>query len=115
MAKPAHMPNLCVVRPGRHGQTARRHIRQMIQRGAQQGGGRLVLPEIVPDEGGGTLQHDALEEGGEGEDGQAVEGILLQVHQAGQHWMHGLAASCIWIECDLSGSANASVDPDPQH
>jgi hypothetical protein len=91
------MPDLCVVGPWRHGQTAGRHIRQMIQRRAQQRRGRLVLPEIVPDEGGGTLQHDALEEGGEGEDGQAVEGILLQVHEAGQHWMHRLAASCTCI------------------
>jgi hypothetical protein len=111
MDTPARMPNLCVVGPWRHGQTAGRHIRQVVQRRAQQGGGRLVLPEIVPDEGGGTLQHDTLEEGGEGENGQAVEGILLQVHEAGQHRMHGLAASCTWIECNFSESADASVDP----
>jgi len=87
------LPDLRIISAGRHGQTAGRHIGQVIQGRAQEGGGRLVLPEVVPDEGGGTLQHDGLEEGGEGEDGEAVEGILLQLHEASQHGGKRLVAS----------------------
>ena len=68
-----NVPELGIVCPGRHGQTAGRHIGQVIQRTAQQRGGRLVLSEIVPDQGRGTLQHSGLEQGGEGEDGDPVD------------------------------------------
>ena len=81
LAFPNAMPDLLVVLPRRHRQRRRRTVGQVVQRGTQQGRGRLVLAKVVPDESRGTLESDGLQDGRQSEDDETCVRVVGELEE----------------------------------